>query len=56
MGLHAGIGAEDRLATEEVHWQLCHLLLHGASGCQQTWPRPWNLHTALLLFNPTPMT
>ena len=33
-----------------------HLLLDVASGRKKTWAETWQLHNALVLFNPAPVT
>ena len=41
---------------EAVGWELFRLMLDVASGRKKTWAEHWQLHNALVLFNPAPVT
>ncbi|MEY5099739.1 MAG: galactarate dehydratase [Pseudomonadota bacterium] len=56
MDINAGTIADGSATIEEVGWQLFHYLLDVASGRQKTWAEQWQLHNALVLFNPAPVT
>ena len=55
MDLNAGTIATGEATIESVGWELFHLILEVASG-RRTWSEHWQLHNALTLFNPTPIT
>ncbi|MBT3068181.1 galactarate dehydratase [Rhodoferax sp. U11-2br] len=56
MDVNAGRIAEGSASIEDVGWELFHLMLDVASGRKQTWAEQWQLHNALTLFNPAPIT
>jgi galactarate dehydratase len=56
MDVNAGAIADGTATVEDVGWQLFHLLLAVASGEKKTWAEHWQLHNALVLFNPAPVT
>ncbi|NDP38442.1 MAG: galactarate dehydratase [Rhodoferax sp.] len=56
MDVNAGRIAEGSASIEDVGWELFHLLLEVASGRKKTWAEHWQLHNALVLFNPAPIT
>ncbi len=56
MDVNAGAIADGTATIEDVGWELFHLMLDVASGRQQTWAERWQLHNALVLFNPAPVT
>jgi galactarate dehydratase len=56
MDVNAGRIAEGSVSIEDVGWELFHLMLDVASGRKQTWAEQWQLHNALVLFNPAPIT
>jgi galactarate dehydratase len=56
MDVNAGTIADGTASIEDVGWQLFHLMLDVASGRQKTWAERWQLHNALVLFNPAPIT
>ncbi|MES2074757.1 MAG: galactarate dehydratase [Pseudomonadota bacterium] len=55
MDLDAGTIASGEASIAEVGWQLFRLMLEVASG-RRTWAEHWQLHNALVLFNPAPVT
>jgi len=55
MDLNAGRIADGEATIESLGWELFHLLLDVASG-RRTWAEHWQLHNALVLFNPAPVT
>ena len=55
MDVNAGRIADGEATVEEVGRELFRLLLDVASG-RRTWAERWNLHNALVLFNPAPVT
>ena len=55
MDLNAGRIADGEATIESLGWELFHLLLDVASG-RPTWAERWQLHNALVLFNPAPVT
>jgi galactarate dehydratase len=55
MDMNAGRVADGELTVEQAGWDLFRLLLDVASG-QKTWAERWQLHNALVLFNPAPVT
>lgn len=56
MDVNAGTIADGSATIEEVGWELFRLMLDVASGRKKTWAEHWNLHNALVLFNPAPVT
>ncbi len=56
MDLNAGTIAEGSATIEDVGWALFRLMLDVASGRSKTWAEQWQLHNALVLFNPAPVT
>jgi galactarate dehydratase len=54
--VNAGQIADGTATIEEVGWQLFRLMLDVASGRTKTWAERWQLHNALVLFNPAPVT
>jgi galactarate dehydratase len=54
--VNAGTIADGSKTIEEVGWELFRLMLDVASGSKQTWAERWQLHNALVLFNPAPIT
>jgi len=56
MDVNAGAIADGDKTIEEVGWQLFQLMLDVASGRKKTWAEQWQLHNALVLFNPAPVT
>jgi galactarate dehydratase len=56
MDLDAGRIATGDASIEEVGWDLFRMLLEVASGRRQTCAERLNLHNALTLFNPAPIT
>ena len=56
MDVNAGKIADGAATIEELGWELFHLLLDVASGRKKTWAETWQLHNALVLFNPAPVT
>ncbi|MDO8702435.1 MAG: galactarate dehydratase [Undibacterium sp.] len=55
MDVNAGRIASGEASIEDIGWELFHLMLAVASG-KKTWAEHWNLHNALVLFNPAPIT
>jgi galactarate dehydratase len=55
MDINAGRIASGEATIADVGWELFQLLLEVASG-RQTWAEKWQLHNALVLFNPAPVT
>ena len=55
MDVNAGRIADGEQTIEEAGWALFHLMLATASG-QKTWAEHHQLHNALVLFNPAPVT
>lgn len=55
MDIDAGRIATGEASIEDVGWELFHRLLATASG-EPTWAERWELHNALVLFNPAPVT
>jgi len=55
MDLNAGTIADGQASIEETGWRLFRQLLDVASG-KRTWAERWQLHNALVLFNPAPVT
>lgn len=56
MDINAGTIASGEATIEDVGWQLFNYILDVASGRQKTWAEKWQLHNALTLFNPAPVT
>jgi galactarate dehydratase len=56
MDVNAGRIAEGSASIEDVGWELFRLMLDVASGRKKTWAEHWQLHNALVLFNPAPIT
>ncbi len=56
MDINAGTIADGQASIEDVGWALFNLLLDVASGRRKTWAEHWQLHNALVLFNPAPVT
>ncbi|PJI96289.1 LOW QUALITY PROTEIN: galactarate dehydratase [Acidovorax sp. 69] len=56
MDINAGKIADGETSIEQLGWEMFHLLLEVASGRKKTWAEQWNLHNALVLFNPAPVT
>ncbi len=56
MDINAGRIADGDAAISDVGWELFHLMLEVASGRKKTWAEHWQLHNALVLFNPAPIT
>ncbi len=56
MDVNAGRIAEGSASIEDVGWELFQLMLDVASGRKKTWAEHWQLHNALVLFNPAPIT
>ncbi|MBL8539608.1 MAG: UxaA family hydrolase, partial [Betaproteobacteria bacterium] len=55
MDVNAGRIADGAASIEDVGWELFRLMLDVASG-KKTWAEKWQLHNALALFNPAPVT
>jgi galactarate dehydratase len=55
MDLNAGTIADGQATIEETGWALFRQMLDVASG-KRTWAERWQLHNALVLFNPAPVT
>jgi galactarate dehydratase len=56
MDINAGRIADGQASIEDMGWELFRCLLEVASGRQKTWAERWQLHNALVLFNPAPIT
>jgi galactarate dehydratase len=56
MDVNAGTIADGSATIEQVGWELFRLTLDVASGRTRTWAERWQLHNALVLFNPAPVT
>jgi galactarate dehydratase len=56
MDVNAGTIADGQATIEQVGWELFRLMLDIASGRKRTWAEHWQLHNALVLFNPAPVT
>jgi galactarate dehydratase len=56
MDVNAGRIAEGSASIDDVGWELFQLMLDVASGRKKTWAEHWQLHNALVLFNPAPIT
>ena len=55
MDLNAGVIADGQASIEQTGEALFELMLAVASG-RKTWAEQWQLHNALVLFNPAPIT
>ena len=55
MDINAGRIADGEATIESLGWEMFHRLLAVASG-KKTWAEHWQLHNALVLFNPAPVT
>jgi galactarate dehydratase len=55
MDLNAGTIADGAATIEETGWTLFRQMLEVASG-RKTWAERWQLHNAMVLFNPAPVT
>lgn len=55
MDIDAGRIATGEATIEDIGWELFRLMLDAASG-RKTWAERWQLHNALALFNPGPVT
>jgi galactarate dehydratase len=55
MDLNAGAIADGTASIEDTGWALFRQMLDVASG-RKTWAERWQLHNALVLFNPAPVT
>jgi galactarate dehydratase len=55
MDLNAGAIADGAASIEDTGWALFRQMLDVASG-KKTWAERWQLHNALVLFNPAPVT
>jgi len=55
MDVNAGRIATGEASIEDVGWELFRFMLDVASG-KKTWAEHWQLHNALVLFNPAPVT
>ncbi len=56
MDVNAGRIADGEATIEEMGWEMFRLMLEVASGRRKTWAEQWQLHNALVLFNPAPVT
>ena len=56
MDVNAGRIATGEASIEDVGWELFRLMLDVASGRKKTWAEHHQLHNALVLFNPAPVT
>jgi galactarate dehydratase len=56
MDVNAGRIADGQASIADVGWELFNLLLAVASGEKKSWAEHWQLHNALVLFNPAPIT
>ncbi|AFU47596.1 galactarate dehydrogenase [Acidovorax sp. KKS102] len=56
MDINAGKIADGEATIEQLGWEMFHMLLDVASGRKKTWAEQWQLHNALVLFNPAPVT
>ncbi|MCS4294890.1 galactarate dehydratase [Comamonas sp. BIGb0152] len=56
MDVNAGRIADGEASIEDIGWEMFHLMLEVASGRKKTWAEEWQLHNALVLFNPAPVT
>ncbi|MEI6759697.1 MAG: galactarate dehydratase [Betaproteobacteria bacterium] len=56
MDVNAGRIADGDASIDDLGWEMFHLMLDVASGRKKTWAEQWQLHNALVLFNPAPIT
>ncbi|WP_019936719.1 galactarate dehydratase [Bordetella sp. FB-8] len=56
MDINAGTIATGEKTISDVGWELFRFMLEVASGRKKTWSEQWQLHNALALFNPAPIT
>ena len=56
MDIDAGPIATGDATVEDVGWELFRFILDVASGNTKTWAEHWQLHNALSLFSPAPVT
>ncbi|BDR06890.1 galactarate dehydratase [Comamonas thiooxydans] len=56
MDINAGRIADGEATIEDIGWEMFRLMLDVASGRKKTWAEHWQLHNALVLFNPAPVT
>jgi len=56
MDINAGKIATGDASIEDIGWELFNFILDVASGRKKTWAEQWQLHNALTLFNPAPVT
>ena len=56
MDINAGTIADGTASIAEVGWELFKTILEIASGTRRTCAERYNLHNALVLFNPAPVT
>ncbi|MEN2388746.1 galactarate dehydratase, partial [Comamonas sp. A7-5] len=56
MDINAGRIADGEATIEDIGWEMFRLMLDVASGRKKTWAEQWQLHNALVLFNPAPVT
>jgi galactarate dehydratase len=56
MDVNAGRIADGEASIEDIGWEMFRLMLEVASGRKKTWAEEWQLHNALVLFNPAPVT
>ena len=56
VSVDAGAIVDGTASIEDVGWELFRLMLEVASGRRKTWAEQWQLHNALVLFNPAPVT
>ncbi len=56
MDINAGTIATGEKTIADVGWELFRFTLEVASGRKKTWAEQWQLHNALALFNPAPIT
>jgi galactarate dehydratase len=54
--IDAGRIATADATTEEVGWEIFHMILEVASGRKKTWADHWGLHNEFALFSPGPVT
>lgn len=56
MDINAGKIATGEATIEDIGWEMFHYMIDVASGHRKTWAEQWQLHNALTLFNPAPVT
>ncbi len=56
MDINAGKIATGDAGIEDVGWEIFQYMLDVASGRKKSWAEQWQLHNALTLFNPAPVT